>query len=267
MKNLLSGFLILCLFVSCHQQRSNAYTEEEEWIPLFNGRDLSGWTVKIKGYPAGENAKNTFRVEDGILKVSYEEYGDIFNNSFGHIFTDQPYSDYKLKVEYRFVGEQLSDAPEWAYRNSGIMFHAQSPGSMALNQDFPISIEAQLLGGDGLQDRPNGNVCTPGTEIYIQGNPYPEHCYSSSSRTYHGDDWVTFEMVVFSDSIVHHIMEGDTILTYTRLSLTPDNPELPEGMVAGPLKQGYIVLQSEGHPVEFRKVELVNFENKGKGKK
>ncbi|MDR2927483.1 MAG: DUF1080 domain-containing protein [Cytophagaceae bacterium] len=249
--------LIMIGLASC----AGSNKETENRIQLFNGENLDGWTVKITGYPAGENFGNTFRVENGILKVCYDAY-DTFDNRFGHIFTNEKYSHYKLWVEYRFTGEQVAGSPEWAYRNSGAMLHCQSPQSMDINQDFPVSIEAQMLGGNGTDERATGSVCTPGTEICIDGKPYGEHCYSSRSKTYHGDRWVTLEMVVLGDSIVHHIIDGDTILSYTHLTVGGGNVNPVPAIPFGTLSEGHISLQSESHPVEFRKVELLNLSEK-----
>ena len=256
-------WIILGCCVCCLACRTES-SETENWIPLFNGKNLEGWTVKITGYPCGENFANTFRVEDSVLKVSYDGY-DEFNNRFGHIFTDTDYSHYKLRLEYRFTGEQASGAPGWAVRNSGAMLHCPAPETMDLYQDFPVSIEAQFLGGDGVNERTTCNVCTPGTEVVLGRNKLDGHCANSSSKTYHGDRWVAVEIVVLGDSLVHHIVEGDTVLTYSHLTLggggvTPD-PGYREGT---PLKQGRIALQSEGHPVEFRKIELLNLEAQNK---
>lgn len=262
MKRILLALSIAACLSACsgnknEQKEVETQEEKAEWVSLFNGKDLDGWTIKITQYPVGENFGNTFSIEDGLLKVRYDDYGDHFDGRFGHIYTNKTYSNYKLRVEYRFVGEQAKGAPEWAYRNSGVLFHAQAPEAVLLDQDFPVSIEAQFLGGNGTDERTTGNVCTPGTEIHINDQLYTDHCYSSNSKTYHGDQWVTFEMVVYGDSLVHHIMEGDTILTYTKLAIgggsVNPNPSLP----AGPLKEGRITLQSEGHPVDFRKVEIM----------
>ncbi len=262
MKNLvfLTAFLFTFSISACKQTTSK--DQPEEWIQLFNGTDLTGWTPKITGYPAGENFGNTFRVEDGVIKVSYDGYEDGFNERYGHLFTNDSYSNYKLRIEYRFVGDQVEGGPGWAYRNSGAMLHCQTPESMHIDQDFPVSIEAQMLGGDGEAERTTGNVCTPGTEIDIDGEHYTGHCYSSTSKTYHGDQWVTLELVVLGDSIVHHIMDGDTILTYTNLIIAGGNVSPTPNIPTGPLKEGRISLQSESHPVEFRKVELLDLSKK-----
>jgi hypothetical protein len=201
-------------------------------------------------------------VEDSILKVKYDAYGEDFAGRFGHLYTNKSYSYYKLRVEYRFVGEQAKGGPGWAYRNSGAMLHAQAPETVALKQDFPTSIEAQILGGDGTNERRTGNVCTPGTEIYIDGKPYKGHCYSSNSKTYHGDQWVTLEMIVMGDSIIHHVMDRDTILTYTKPTVGGGNVNPKPNIPDGPLTEGRIALQSESHPIEFRKIELMDLTSK-----
>lgn len=230
---------------------------DNQWRQLFNGKDLSGWQVKISGYPLGENFANTFRVENGVLKVSYDNY-EKFNGEFGHLFFNEKFSDYILRIEYRIVGEQLPDAPGWAFKNSGVMLHAQSPESMGLDQDFPVSVEAQFLGGNGRNQRPTANLCTPGTHVQIKGALITDHCIESTSATFHGSEWVTVELVVRSDSILHHLVNGDTVLTYEKPVIggdfLPENFPVKEG---SPLRKGYIALQAESHPFEFRKVELL----------
>jgi len=257
MKNLTLIIFSVLLLESCN----TGNTKKENWIQLFNGKDLNDWVIKIKGSPIGENYKNTFRVEEGIIKVSYSEY-EKFNGEFGHIYYKTPFSSYKLRVEYRFTGVQCPGGPGWAFRNSGIMFHCQTPESILLNQDFPVCIETQFLGGPGVGERPTMNVCSPGTHIVMNDTLNKQHCNTSSSKTFHGDVWVTAELVVYGDSIIHHIVNGDTVLTYSKPQIGGDLPEgfpLPEGT---PLKSGYISLQAESHPVEFRKVELLNLSRK-----
>jgi hypothetical protein len=231
---------------------------ETEWIELFNGRDLTGWTVKIAGSDAGQDPWGTFRVDDGLLTVGYEAY-DEFDDRFGHLFYDEPFSRYRLLVEYRFVGGQVPGGPGWAFKNSGVMVHAQSARSMLRNQDFPISLEAQFLGGDGTDLRPTANLCTPGTHVEIGGVLEKDHCISSTAPTVHGEEWVTVELLVLGDSLIAHIIDGDTVIQYAR-------PVIGGGTVTGyddelfeegrPLTEGFIALQSESHPIQFRRVLL-----------
>ncbi len=191
------------------------------------------------------------------MVTRYDEYEE-FNEEYGHIYYKKPYSHYKLKVEYRVVGEQVSGGKDWAVKNSGVMFHAQSPQSVLIDQPFPVSIEAQFLGGTGEGERTTGNLCTPGTHVVMNGELVTRHCTSSTSRTFHGEEWVNFELVVYGDSIIHHIVQGDTVLTYSKPQIGGDLPEgfpLTEGTT---LTSGYIALQAESHPYEFRKVELLD---------
>lgn len=248
--------MTLAILTSCATHKP----KNEGWIQLFNGKDLTDWKIKITGFPLGENYGNTFRVEDGLLKVRYDQYKN-FDGHFGHIFYKTPYSHYRIRVEYRFVGTQCPGGASWAYKNSGIMIHGQSPESMDVKQDFPVSIEAQLLGGDEGVERPTMNVCTPGTNIVYNGQLYTQHCLNSTAKTYTGDQWVTAELEVQGDSIIRHMVDGKVVLEYSKPQLDERDANYqkllpPDGDKM--LKKGTISLQSESHPIDFRKVELLN---------
>lgn len=250
--------VLILVFSSCQFKKSTS----EQWIPLFNGQNLDGWTIKFTGQPVGVNYKNTFRVEDGLLKVRYDEY-DSLNNVFGHLITNDTWSHYIVRVEYRFVGDQIPGGADWAYRNNGVMIHCQSAESMRFDQDFPVSIEVQLLGGNGVDERPNMNVCTPGTLVKINGQYVTDHCFGSSAKTYHGDQWVTAEVEVRGDSIVKHIIDGEVVLQYEKPILddqSPDFEKLLSPETGNRLTKGHIALQAESHPTDFRKVEILVLE-------
>ena len=231
----------------------------QEWEPLFNGEDLSNWEVKFTGFELGDNYRNTFRVEDGVLKVAYDEWPD-FDGEFGHLFTKESYSHYRLRIEYRFVEEQVRNGPAWAYRNNGMMLHSQSAASMELDQEFPASIEAQMLGGNGKDARPNGNVCTPGTHIEIGGELVTRHCTNSESQTFHGDDWVRMDIEVRGADKVRHFLNGEEVFVYGGIQLDPESPEAKPLIAAGaPLRldAGHIAIQAETAPIEFRRIEIL----------
>ncbi len=234
---------------------------DEKWIPLFNGRDLDDWTVKITGYEVGENFGNTFRVENGLLRVVYDAYEE-FDGRFGHIFYKEPFSHYRLRVEYRFVGDQVPGGPGWAFRNSGIMFHGQTPESMTKDQQFPVSVEAQLLGGNGQDERPNMNVCTPGTHIVMNEELITRHCTSATAPTFHGDQWVTVEIEVRGHDVIRHLIDEQVVLEYRHPQLDEGDADAQRLLKTQGVKidRGTISLQSESHPVEFRKVELLKLE-------
>jgi hypothetical protein len=239
----------------------DAVENESKWTPLFNGKDLEGWTPKIRYHAVGENYGNTFRVEDGLLKVRYDKQAyKTFEERFGHLFYDQPFSHYRLRAVYRFVGDQVDGGPGWATRNSGLMLHGEDPATMTIDQDFPTSIEVQLLGGDGKVDRTTANLCTPGTNVVKDGKLFKPHCTSSSSKTYHGDQWVTVEVEVRGSELVRHTIDGETVLEYSQPQL--DERDEHAAMLAKKqggimLEKGTISLQSESHPCDFKSVEIM----------
>lgn len=252
------GCAALVLSLGCWSLVSAQEPDKDGWLQLFNGKDLAGWTPKIKGHELGDNFASTFRVEDGILKVSYDQYQN-FDGQFGHLFYKEPFSHYVLRLEYRFTGEQCPGGPGWAIRNSGAMLHGEAPETMGKDQDFPASIEVQLLGGNGSQERTTANLCTPGTNVVMNGKLITQHCTSSKSKTYHGEGWVAVEIEVRGNKTIKHVIDGQTVLEYQEPQL--DERDAHAKQLAAKrggiqLDGGTISLQSESHPVEFRKVAL-----------
>ena len=250
-------------------------SENEEWLPLFNGINLDGWEIKISDYDLGVNLHETFVVEDSMIRIKYDKY-EQFNDAFGHMYYHIPYSHYKLSFDYRFVGEQLKGGASWNVRNSGIMLHSQSAASNEQGQHFPVSIELQLLGGLGDGERTTANVCTPGTAVVMDGKVNYKHCIQSNSKTYNGDQWVHCEAIVMGSEYMTFIVEGDTVLHF-------ETPQVGGGFISNrngqldwnkfgvehdqelwiskdgmPLKEGYIALQAESHPIDFKNINLLN---------
>jgi Domain of Unknown Function (DUF1080) len=259
--------LLLCLpaLLQCGHSRdpqppqpSAPVSVDPAWIELFNGRDLTGWTPKLRGLPLGQDPQQTFLVQDGLLCVDYSRY-QRFDERFGHLFHEGDFSRYRLRAEYRFVGEQVPGGPGWAWRNNGLMLHCQAPASMTLEQEFPVSLEMQLLGGDGTNPRHNANLCTPGTHVEMDGRLITQHCIDSSSNTYHGDDWVTVEVLVDGPTCVH-FAEGQEVLRYTNAQLDPGDKDAQRLLQAGAplsLTHGHIAIQGESAPIQFRRIALL----------
>ena len=266
--------LYLSLFVIVASCSDTKRDDSEQWIQLFNKKDLTGWDIKIAKHSLNDNLFNNFYVKDSILKVDYSRFPK-FNGEFGHLYYKEPFSYYRIRVEYRFTGHQLEGGPDYAWLNSGVMLHSQSAASVGINQSFPVSLEMQLLASDDTHKRTNGNLCTPGTQVDMKGSLVQSHCINSSSKSSVVDEWVTAEAVVLGDSLIQHIINNEVVLTY-------EHPRIGGGFVNNdltwtsggfgadstswiqkqgtPLKNGYIALQAESHPVEFRKVELLNLE-------
>jgi len=276
MKKVLFCLALIPILLVCKNPKKEPEidVDAEEWVSLFNGKDLSGWDIKITGHELGDNYLNTFRVEDSMLRVVYDNY-ETFNNSFGHLYTQTPYSYYKIKLDYRFTGHQVNGGEGWAIRNNGIMLHSQSASSMATGQSFPVSIEYQLLGGlsDG-NERPTANLCTPGTYVDFNGAPLYDHCINSNSKTFNGDQWVHVEAIVMGSESVTHIVNKDTVMVYKNLKIgvgEPTSDKVEEWKAFGvayveewvakdgtPLDKGYIALQAESGPTDFKNIELLD---------
>lgn len=245
------------LFAGLSAVAAPAGPQPGKWFSLFNGKNLDGWVPKIKGYDLGVNFGRTFRVENGVLKVAYDRY-EVFDGRFGHLFYQGTFSHYLLRVEYRFVGKQCPGGPSWAFRNNGIMIHGQAPETMGKNQAFPVSIEVQLLGGSGKGARPTANLCTPGTNVVMDGKLVTRHCTNSTSKTFAGGEWVTVEVEVHGNRLIRHFVNGEKVLEYEQPQLDPNDPDARKLIRNGNLMldQGTISIQSESHPTEFRKIEI-----------
>jgi hypothetical protein len=253
-------YRLLALFVATFGLGLAHGQESKGWVSLFNGKNLDGWSPKIKGYDFGVNFGNTFRVVDGVIRVSYDQYGGKFDGRFGHLFYKNPYSNYIMRLEYRFVGEQLPDGPGWAFKNSGVMIHGQDPKTMAKDQDFPVSCEVQLLGGDKEGERSTANVCSPGTNIVMGGKLITQHCNNSTSPTFRHEEWVKLEIEVHGAATVIHRVNGKEVLTYSEIQFDPNDADAKR-LIKGPdlhISGGSISLQSESAPVEFRNIEIRN---------
>ena len=264
--------LLLCslLFSGCGQKKTNTKdktadsvkeTKTSEWISLFNGENLNGWTMKINGFPLGENFGNTFRVKNNILSIRYDAYGNEFGNRFGALYYKQKLKNYRLRVTYRFVGETAPGAPEWGYRDSGIQFHGQSPQSVGLHQAFPTCLEYNLHGGNGTDERPVGQICAIGMFVEFNGEKNTRFCTPPTvGKTFHGDQWVTAEIEVI-DGTITHFVNGEEILQFENPSLNPNN-DISKALIKNgelSISEGYISLQSNSHPIDFKSIELLNF--------
>jgi 3-keto-disaccharide hydrolase len=258
--NTLKTYLVAILIItsiSCTHKKTKSY--KNEWRSLFNGKDLNGWVAKFHHHKLGDNYANTFRVHNGTIQVNYDDY-TAFDERYGHLFYDEPFSSYHLKFEYKFTDQWLTDAESFTYRNSGIMFHSQDPKTILKEQDWPISVEYQILADEGEgEPRPTGNMCSPGTDVVFNNEIDRRHCIRSSSKTYQWHEWVQGELIVYRDSLIIHKVNGKKVLEYTK-------PQIGGGVANGydpvlkidgtPLTNGYIGLQAEGQGIEFKNIMI-----------
>ncbi|MGL6076486.1 MAG: 3-keto-disaccharide hydrolase [Fimbriiglobus sp.] len=257
MKRYWLGLFALVLCTGFSLTSAEDKPAEPAWVPLFDGKTLDGWKPKIRGFEFGDNHLDTFSVKDGYITVNYDKY-DKFDEKFGHLFYKDKFSHYKLRVEYRFIGAQCKEGPGWATRNSGAMLHCQDPKTMTKDQDFPVSVEVQFLGGLGKGNRTTCNMCSPGTNIVMDGKLITQHCVNSKSKTFDGDQWVTAEIEVHGDGVWKHFINGELVMEYEKPQLDPKDAKGKKLIVNDKLllSEGWIALQAESHPCQFRKVEI-----------
>ena len=259
MKNLFYLLLLAPFLIFTGCENATVAEETEEWIYLFNGENLDGWDIKIAGYELNDNVFNTFRVEDGMLRVSYDDYEE-WNGELGHIYYHEPFSHYRIVVEYRFIGEQVAGGPDWGFLNNGIMMHSQPAETVTLDQLLPISFEMQLLHSEGDIVRPNGNLYLPGTQVLLDGELTEEDYFPSSSEPYFGEEWVRAEAVVLGDSLIQHILDGEVVMEYSSPIMGGEGPDYydPDVKEYGkPLTEGHIAFQAETHPTDFRTIKIL----------
>ncbi|MEJ7682018.1 MAG: DUF1080 domain-containing protein [Segetibacter sp.] len=251
----------LFFYHSCVSKKVSVEQKDtKKWVSLFNGKNLDNWKPKIAGYKLGENFGNTFRVENGILSTRYDKY-DSFNNRFGALYYDKKLTNYRLKVEYRFVGSLTPGAPSWGFRDGGIQYHCQSPATVGLNQPFPVCLEYNLHGGNGRDERPTGEICTSGMFVEINGKRNESNCTPPTvKRTFHGDQWVTAEIDV-RDGKITHFVNGEQIIEFENPRFDSTHPVAKDFIIGGSdaVKDGYISLQSNSHPMDFRRVEIMEY--------
>jgi len=255
MKNIFIPVIMIVFILTC----SGNDKKENEWRSIFNGKDLMGWSTKFTGQEYGVNYLNTFQVKDGKLIACYDAY-DTFDNNFGHIFFHEKLSRYRLRLEYRFVGDLVPGAPFWALKNSGIKYHTPHPSELPLEQTLLVAVEAQILGGDGKTERFTGNVCTAGTHIEINDSLITQHCTNSSYPAINDTSWVKMELEVHGSEKIIHKINGQVVIEYSTPQYDDTDKFARELMEKGYPKiisEGYIALQAEGHPVEFRNIELM----------
>jgi hypothetical protein len=251
--------LSLSVMACAKQPQVHVSAPTGQWVSLFNGKDLDGWTVKIAGHELNDNYKNTFRVENGVLKVSYDDY-DTFGGRFGSLFSNKKLSHYWLRAEYRFVGKQVSGAPSWAYKNSGIQLHSQAPETMGRAQEFPVSVEFDMVGGRLFGSHPTGDVCENGTRVSIGGAVLTDKCSKVSTVTIPGDEWVNLLVEVQGGARVRQVVNEVLIVDYTDVVLDETNADARKLIGSGAdkaLTSGYISIQANSHPLEIRRIEVL----------
>ena len=236
------------------------HDHSKKWISLFNGKNLQHWQPKFAGFPLGENFGNTFRIENGLLSIRYDQY-DSFKNRFGALYYDQRFTNYRLRFVYRFVGNTTPGAPSWGFKDGGVQYHGQSPASVGLTQSFPVCLEYNLHGGNGKEERPTGEICVTGMIVEVHGKKNTSNCTSPDlKKTFNGEEWITAEIEV-KDGKITHFVNGEQVVQFENPRLDSNNSVAKKMIVAGSdlVKSGYISIQSNSHPMDFKKIEIMEY--------
>jgi hypothetical protein len=203
--------LITMLAFTEYSTAQSGSENKPESIILFNGKDLNNWVFKLKD-PSVDPAK-VFTIRGEVIHIS--------GNPFGYMRTKETYSDYKLHVEWRWLGEAS---------NSGVFVNAQPPDSIWLK-----CVECQLKAGNA-----GDFVCMNGadmTERTDKSKPFVNKLAASSEKP--AGEWNTMEVTC----------KANTIEVYVNGVLQNKGTNVN-------LSHGSICLQSEGKDVEFRNVYL-----------
>ncbi len=206
--------------------------DEKTASPLFNGKNLDGWNIYIrhneKGVDPRMDPKGVFKVEDGVIHISGEE--------FGCLTTVKDYEDYHFKVEFKW-GEKRWKPRETAKRDSGILYHC-----IGNDKVWTKSVECQV------QETDCGDFyMVDGTSAVVNGKREAVFSKKLKDTEKPNGEWNTVEVICKGDT-VKHIVNG--VLVAEASGLSADK----EGKT--PLTKGRILLQSEGAEVFYRNVTL-----------
>jgi len=202
-----------------------------EPVPLFNGKDLAGWTADVPEADKKPDLDPSFIVRNGLL-VS-------LGKPLGHLVTEKEFENYRLTVEYRF--------PK-AGGNCGVLVHASKP--RALYDMFPQSIEVQMMSGHAgdfwcIQE----NIEVPDME---KRRPAKE------GQKFGGGLEDARRILNLTDDSEKPLGEWNTMVITCKdgtIVVEVNGTEVNSGSKSTATK-GKIALQAEGTEVEFRKVEL-----------
>ena len=258
---LLAAPIIALVSLIGSAQSPSDKADRRDWIQLFDGKSLDGWVPKITGYPLEKTTPTPSA--SSTAPCRRRPTGPRRREQIRPSFL--PTSEVLLLHRRRRVPlhrraggrrSRLGHSQQWPDVAQPVAaIDVEGPG-------FPISVEVQLLGG-----LPNGkpqstaNMCSPGTQVFIDGTMVKGHCLDSKSQTYAGDQWVRVEVAVRGGERLIHKVEGQTVLEYEKPTIGGGevNKFDPAVKVDGTLlTDGYIEIQGESHPTEFRKIEVLN---------
>jgi hypothetical protein len=200
-------------------------------VPLFDGKDLSGWEADVPAHDTDKTVRDSFIVRDGML-VS-------LGKPMGHLLTTNAYRDYRLEVEYRFPGKA---------GNCGVLVHASRP--RALYKIYPQSIEVQMESGDA------GDFWVIQEDIKVPD--MEKRRPRDAGQKWGGSEPDARRILNLTDGSEKPLGQWNTMMIEARgrgIKVWVNGDLVNEGFDAT-TDRGRIALQAEGTEVEFRKVQI-----------
>jgi len=230
-------------------------------VQLFDGHSLDGWYTFLQDRGRDSDPKSVFTVEDGMIRISGEEWGCITTN--------EEYENYKIVLEYKWGNLTFEPRLENA-RDCGLLLHSRGEdgGSQGI---WMHSIECQIIeggtgdfivvgdGSDQFQITCNVRSDQQGNHFYTPKDGHPVTLKQGRINWYDRDpdwkdtlgfrgkldiekaagEWNTLECLVFEDQIIVYL-----------------NGTLVNKATAVKPSRGRIQIQSEAAEIFFRRVEL-----------
>jgi hypothetical protein len=241
-----------------------APTDDEGWIPLFNGKNLDGWYSFQPTTGRNNDLRKFFKVTDGMIHVlDLSEDPHEWKGAVGYLATNQEYSDVRIHLEYKWGAKRFARSVE-GKRNSGLMYLVVGPDKM-----FPRSLECQieetdvgdlwLVDGvsittwllDPYSSMYSDDPSPPGSKRVIGGLQIPASRVLKSGDFEDRTGWNTVEVILEGDRSTH-IINGRTV--NRAWDIRQPDPQDPTRMI--PLKSGHIALEAEGSEIWFRNIKI-----------
>jgi len=253
-KTKLSIVLIILLFVGSVRAQESTHSKKG-FVPLFNGKDWTGWDLKLRCGDA-ELAKQVYAIENGMIHV-YKDFPDTFelntgvNRTHGLFYTQKKYSKYILKFEYKWGTKIANNFAQWQY-DAGLYYHVYNDAI------WPRGIEYQIRYDHTKNKNHTGDFWASGTSFQLfkdengafllpkQGGKaihvkFGGHSAKADAKfNALNNKWNKCEVIVMSDKYSIHKLNGEIVNMATDLSQS----------------EGILGFQSETAEIYYRNIRI-----------
>jgi len=260
--------LTFILSLGCNNTPGDSFSPPEEAVaeqdrlvppmpgvfrPLFNNKDLGGWSVTIDGQPKGVDPLRIFQVKQGSVWV-YPDAVDGQTMPFGYMASEEVFSDFDLRFEYQWVGKRFAPRAT-SPRDAGLLYHAGNL-DRSIQGFWPLSIECQI------QESNTGDIWLVGSRAavssiesrYVPGAPVTivggidEISRVAASSMAEVDGWNTVEVRARGNEQGIHVVNGKVNNRWESLQQWLGD--------WAPLQEGHLVFQAEGAEIRYRNISI-----------